>query len=143
MKGKHLSEETKKKISEANKGKTSWNKGKKFPQYSRENNPNWNPNITDEERIIKRKYKEYEEFRTKVFKRDNYTCQLSGQIGGKLVVHHLNGYMLSESERLDINNGITLTEEIHKKFHKMYGYKNNTKEQFEEFIIKYNNKEVA
>lgn len=51
--------------------------------------------------------------------------------------------MLSESERLDINNGITLTEEIHKKFHKMYGYKNNTKKQFEEFIIKYNNKEVA
>ena len=149
MKGKHHSIETKNKLSKIRKEKIAkgevkpWNKGKKCPQLTRENNPNWNPNLTDEERIIKRKYKEYEYWRTEVFKRDNYTCQLSGQVGGKLVVHHLNGYMLSKSERLDINNGITLTEEIHKKFHKMYGYKNNTKEQFEEFIIKYNNKEVA
>lgn len=143
MKGKHLPEEAKKKISEANKGRTAWNKGKNFPQFSRENNPNWNPNLTDEERVIKRKYKEYEYFRNEVFKRDNYTCQLSGQVGGKLVVHHLNGYNLNKLERLDVNNGITLTEKIHKLFHKMYGYGNNTKEQFEEFKIKYKNNEVA
>jgi hypothetical protein len=35
--------------------------------------------------------------------------------------------------RFNINNGITMKKEIHKLFHKIYGKKNNTKEQIEKF----------
>ena len=147
MKGKHHSLETKNKLSKIRKDKIAkgeikpWNKGKKCPQLTRENNPNWNPNLTDEERVIKRKYKEYEYWRTEVFKKYNYTCQLSHQKGGQLVVHHLNGYGFNKEQRLDINNGIVITKELHILFHKLYGNKNNTKEQFEEFKQRYINKE--
>jgi hypothetical protein len=37
----HFSQETREKISKANKGKWSWNKGMKFPQFSGENSSNW------------------------------------------------------------------------------------------------------
>ena len=38
--------------------------------------PQYNPNLTDEERIANRDYIEYTEWRNKVFERDNYTCQV-------------------------------------------------------------------
>ena len=106
-----------------------------------EDNPNYNPNLTDEERAVKRTYTEYGEFVKKVLERDNYTCQLSGKRGGKLEVHHLNSYNWDKEHRTDIDNGITLTKEIHRLFHKIYGKKHNTKEQFEEFKHRYHNKE--
>ena len=121
--------------------------GEKNPCYGkegmrREKNPNWNPNLTDEERENGRNYLEYNEWRNEVYKRDNYTCQLSGDNKGhNLVAHHLNNYTDFKEQRTDVNNGITLTEEIHKLFHKTYGYKHNTKEQFEEFKQRYINKE--
>ena len=34
----------------------------------------------------------------------------------------------------DLKNGITLCRDCHKKFHKIYGKKNNNKGQVEEFI---------
>lgn len=102
----------------------------------KENHPRWDKNKTDHERIIKRKYKEYSNFVESCLKRDNYTCQITQQVGGKLNVHHLNGYSWCKNGRLDINNGITLSEKIHKEFHSTYGIINNTKKQFVDFIHK-------
>ena len=113
-------------------------KGRGCPECAKrnfqgENNPRWNPTITDEEREIGRNYSDYKEWRESVFKRDNYTCQVTGK-QGRLVAHHLYSYDINKEKRLDIDNGITILEEIHRKFHLMYGYGNNTLEQWNEFI---------
>jgi endogenous inhibitor of DNA gyrase (YacG/DUF329 family) len=105
------------------------------------NNPSYNPNLTDEDREERRKNLKYTNWRKEVFERDNYTCQITQIRGCRLVVHHLNSFHSDKEHRTDINNGITVSYEIHKLFHKEYGHKNNTKEQFEEFKIRYYNGE--
>lgn len=98
-------------------------------------NPNYNPNKTDEEREKGRCIIGYKEWRNSVYSRDNYTCQCCGDNkGSNLNAHHLNGYNWDKQHRTDINNGVTLCEECHKKFHSIYGWGNNTKEQFNDFL---------
>lgn len=104
-----------------------------------ENSPTWNSNITSEEREIKRNYSNYRNFIKATMERDNYTCQVTGKRGCRLVVHHLNGYNWFKEGRTDINNAITVSYKVHNEFHKIYGKGNNTKEQFEEFINNYKN----
>ena len=125
----------------ANHNFCSMNCSNKYNAKKGKDNPNYNPDLTDEERINRRKFIEYSEFVKKVLERDKYTCQLSGQVGGSLEVHHLNGYHWDKKHRVDEENGVTITKEIHKLFHKIYGKKNNTKEQFEELKIRYYNGE--
>ena len=101
-----------------------------------ENSSQYNFNLTDEDRLNNRNrgiYPHYSIFINKVLNRDNYTCCCCGKHGGNINVHHLNGYNWDKEHRTDVNNGVTLCEECHKKFHSIYGYGNNTKEQFEEF----------
>ena len=107
-----------------------------------ENNGHYNPNLTDEDRERRRNSTKHDKWREEVFSRDNYTCQITGDNrGGNLVAHHLNSFNYDKEHRYDIDNGITITEEVHKLFHRLYGYGNNTKEQFEEFKIRYYNGE--
>lgn len=97
-------------------------------------NPNYNPNKTDEEREVGRIIEGYKEWRNSVYKRDNYICQCCGyDKGRKLNAHHLDGYEWCKEKRTDIQNGVTLCEDCHKNFHKLYGLKGNTKEQFYKF----------
>ena len=102
--------------------------------YSGENHPNYNPNITDEEREIKRNYAEYKDFIRGVYERDNYTCQCCGKRGYKLNAHHIYGYAEHKDLRIDLNNGVTLCEECHKKYHKIYGRVNNNYKDFRTFL---------
>lgn len=98
--------------------------------------PRWNPNLTDEERERKRQYTEYGEWRSEVYKRDDYTCQCCGDNkGGNLIAHHLDGWDWNKIDRFNVDNGITLCEICHSDFHNMYGYGGNTKDQYEEYII--------
>ena len=53
--------------------------------------------------------------RTKIFKRDDYTCQECGKIGNKLNAHHIKEIVNYPELILKINNGVTLCEECHKK----------------------------
>lgn len=105
-----------------------------------ENNPNWNPNKTDEEREDDRSYLEYKEWRTSVYEKDNYTCQCCGSNkSGTFNAHHKDGYNWCIERRLDITNGVTLCEDCHNEFHHIYGYGYNTEQQWEEFMNNNNN----
>ncbi|MFB5759111.1 HNH endonuclease [Paenibacillus medicaginis] len=96
--------------------------------------PSWNPDLTDEERKIKRNYPEYRKWTKAVLMRDNYTCQHCLKRGnGNLNAHHLDGYNWCKEKRVDIDNGITLCDKCHKGFHDTFGWKDNTKEQWVEY----------
>lgn len=107
-------------------------------------NPNWKWWISTLWHNI-RTSKEYQDWRTNCFKRDNYTCQISWIKWGNLVVHHLDAFHLiikdldnenyKDNEILfDLNNWITITKELHDKFHNKYWKTNFTKEDFIEFM---------
>jgi hypothetical protein len=95
----------------------------------------WNKERSQEDRLIKRQFDGYKDWRNSVFKRDEYICQCCGLTGGiYLHAHHLDNYSEFIDKRLDLENGITLCSDCHSDFHKMYGTKGNTKEQFEEYM---------
>jgi 5-methylcytosine-specific restriction endonuclease McrA len=94
-----------------------------------------NNNVSNNHKGLLRLSEEYMDWRKQVFERDDYTCQYCNIKGGYLNAHHLNGYNLFVEERIDIDNGITLCKIDHKNFHKIYGKKDNTKEQFEEWLL--------
>jgi len=73
-------------------------------------------------------------WREAVFARDGYTCQKTHQYGGNLQAHHIRNFADNKSMRLAIDNGITLSSEAHKQFHRKYGRKNNSMEQLIEFL---------
>lgn len=72
-----------------------------------------------------RECKEYSEWRNFVFKRDNYTCQHCRKIGVKLNAHHIKPWALYPKLRFNVDNGITLCEDCHKKLHKRLRRTNN------------------
>jgi 5-methylcytosine-specific restriction endonuclease McrA len=74
---------------------------------------------------------EYKKFRKSVLQRDK-RCVLCKK-SNELIVHHLNGYHWFEEGRYDVENGITLCQECHIKFHRKFGNRDNTKEQFYEW----------
>jgi len=156
LKGRKLSEETKQKISEVRKGMKFSEKhkqnisknnsrcwlGRKHSEESRrkmsgvnkgEKSCFWKGGITPENKLIRCGI-EYRLWREAVFARDNWTCQKCENRGGRLHPHHINNFADFPELRFAINNGITFCEECHKKFHKKYGIRNNTKEQIGEFI---------
>jgi len=94
-----------------------------------------NSNLTEEQRAAGRIYPKYKKWRKEVYERDNYTCQYCGDsVGGNLNAHHIEGYNNNPKLRTDLGNGVTLCEECHLDFHHQYGYGDNTREQFEEWM---------
>lgn len=124
-KGKHLSAETKQKISLALKGRKltyipikgriPWNKGTvgllKMPKGK--NSPHWKGG-QDKNKLI-RMSTEYKSWRTAVFTRDEYTCKECNVKGGVLHAHHIKSFALFPELRFAINNGVTLCVKCHVK----------------------------
>lgn len=75
---------------------------------------------------------EYTEFRKAVLKRDNYKCTITGETKD-LQVHHLDSFKNFPDKRTDVDNGVTITKDMHKLIHKMYG-RFTKKEDFISFI---------
>jgi len=120
------------------KGRAVWNKGIKVPQISGENSAFWKGGITPLHTKIRTSL-EMRLWKKACFERDNYTCAKYGVRTGGLVVHHINNFSSFPELRTSISNGITLSKKAHVEFHNLYGYKDNTKEQLEEFL---NNKNI-
>ena len=59
----------------------------------------------------------YQEWRTKVFVRDDFTCQSCFTKGGALRAHHMVAYKEAPKLRLKVSNGITLCQECHRQWH--------------------------
>lgn len=57
---------------------------------------------------------ELTEWRKAVFERDDYTCQMCGQRGGRLQADHIKSYSQYPEERWNLENGRTLCEACHK-----------------------------
>ena len=83
------------------------------------NNFNWNPLLTAQERIFRRKLTEWNKVQPLVKKRDKYTCAICGRIGGVLHVHHLFAWKEFPKKRFDLNNLITLCSECHHEVHQI------------------------
>jgi len=65
-----------------------------------------------------RRTREYIDWRTNVFTRDDFTCQICGQVGGNLNAHHIKPFAKYKKLRFELTNGITLCESCHRKVHK-------------------------
>jgi hypothetical protein len=110
-----------------NMARNPWNKGKKFPEFSGANHPNWKGTTPLKEAI--RKSFEYRQWRSDVFTRDNFTCQSCGNIGDKLHAHHIDKFSdimdcnkietmeqaVGCQELWNINNGLSLCIRCHGK----------------------------
>lgn len=75
---------------------------------------NWQGGKTTENKLLRRRI-ENDLWRNEIFGRDDYTCQECGIKGGKIQAHHIKAWSRYPELRFDINNGITLCEECHKK----------------------------
>ncbi len=64
----------------------------------------------------------YKQWRTSIFRRDNYTCQICFERGGNLEADHIKEWCNYPELRYELNNGRTLCVECHKKTDN-YGHK--------------------
>lgn len=116
-KGKKRSDETRRKISESNKGKKCpWAKP---PHYSGEKCHLWRGGVTSRNKKIRGSL-EYKLWRKAVFERDNYTCVWCNVKSGDgktiyLQADHIKPFAYFPKLRFNINNGRTLCIECHRK----------------------------
>jgi 5-methylcytosine-specific restriction endonuclease McrA len=104
-------------------------------------NPAWNSLLTDEEREHKREHRknwssDYMEWAQAVKERDNFTCQACGRRGSiYLQSHHIVSWRGFPELRYNVENGVTLCLDCHKRFHRLYGRVNCDADDLAEFYV--------
>lgn len=71
--------------------------------------------------------------------RYKYKCALTGSKEIPCCCHHLYSWNSYPKKRHDLNNGVYISYKVHKEFHDLYKYGNNTEEQWSEYVSKYHN----
>lgn len=90
--------------------------GEKNPMFGKRGklHPAWKGGISKENDILRKSF-EFRNWRTSVFKRDNYTCQLCGDNkSGKLNADHIKPWATYPELRFETLNGRTLCVVCHK-----------------------------
>ena len=79
-------------------------------------NSNWvgESGLTRRNALI-RESVEFQEWRDKVFTRDDYTCRHCAKRGGDLHAHHIKQFAKYPNLRFDVGNGLTLCVDCHRK----------------------------
>ena len=75
--------------------------------------------------IAVRNSSSYKNWRTAVFERDDYTCQMCNERGGRLEAHHIHPVRDHKNDLLifDVDNGVTLCKTCHRSIRgKEYDY---------------------
>jgi hypothetical protein len=97
-----------------------------------------NPLLTDEDREQSRQRRidpRNIEWRNAVYERDNFVCRVCGDTrGGNLVAHHKESWNKDREKRFDVENGVTCCVGCHKEFHSLFGYGENTAEEWSLFL---------
>jgi 5-methylcytosine-specific restriction endonuclease McrA len=131
MKGRKMSVESRRKMSEARKGRPGPWKGKRRSDSTR-------LKISEAVRLkvargpdhyayshgkhqrdlCDRRTVEYRRWRDAVYARDGYTCQDCGDAkGGNLQAHHVKSFADHPALRFDVSNGKTLCRDCHERLH--------------------------
>lgn len=83
-----------------------------------------------------RKTNSYIQWRKEVFRSWNYECPITEKKSPvtELVAHHFFNASNGEKFSCNTKNGILLEKNIHVLFHNIYGYRDNTLQQFQDFL---------
>jgi 5-methylcytosine-specific restriction endonuclease McrA len=141
-KGVPLKEETKVKLRNCNLGKPSPTKGKTLSIETRKKLSCHNRGISINEfkdfttplNELERVKIKKSSLRQECFKKNNFTCQKCKIKGLKLNAHHINSFHRFIDLRFELSNLACLCADCHNMFHLIFGKKDNTEEQFIDFL---------
>lgn len=112
-------------VVDENLAKVSWNWRRVYKRFKKKTKRN--------ERVAKPRNrvhdKLYVEWRELVLADADYRCVICGTVKN-IHAHHKESYHANHELRLDPDNGVALCKSCHWDFHKLFGTRNNTDEQW-------------